>query len=127
MSGVQLDNFANEISCNFGFAVKLEWLGEVLQLLQTAHAGGFLHMPREQQLQLVLEQLLNADLRVAGAGGHLPAAVKVRKTGRRGGGPAYDLVYVCTSLCQYRVRAHCLLLTLTDILLLPLLAEIITL
>jgi hypothetical protein len=66
-----------DILDSFGFAVKQQWLEHLLQQLQAAHDGAFGQLPRDQQRQKVLEQLMMADFRSAGAGGHLPAAVQV--------------------------------------------------
>lgn len=73
-----------QILASLGFAVKLEWLDDMLPQLEAAHAGAFQQMSRDQQIQLILEQLLMADLRMAGAGGHLPAGVKVGVLCNRG-------------------------------------------
>jgi hypothetical protein len=66
-----------DILDSFGFAVKQQWLEQLLQQLQTAHDGAFSQLPRDQQRQKVLEQLMMADFRSAGSGGHLPAAIQV--------------------------------------------------
>jgi hypothetical protein len=63
-----------------GFAVQPTWLAALLPQLCAAHAG-FSGLPRSQQLQLLLAQLLLADLRQAGAGGLLPADLKVWDSG----------------------------------------------
>jgi hypothetical protein len=68
-----------DILDSFGFAIKQQWLEQLLQQLQAAHDGSFGQLPRGQQRQELLEQLLMADFRAAGAGGHLPAAVQVRE------------------------------------------------
>jgi hypothetical protein len=65
-----------DILTRFGFAAKAAWLQQVVAQLQQEHAGYF-QQPRNMQLQLLLEQLLMADFRQAGAGGVLPANVKV--------------------------------------------------
>jgi hypothetical protein len=67
-----------DILDSFGFAIKPQWLEQLLQHLQAAHNGAFVQLPRDQQRQQLLEQLMMADFRTAGAGGHLPAAVHVR-------------------------------------------------
>lgn len=72
-----------DILDSFGFAIKQQWLEQLLQQLQTAHDGAFGQLPRDQQRQKLLEQLLMADFRAAGAGGHLPAAIQVRVPSHR--------------------------------------------
>lgn len=65
-----------DIQTRFGFAAKAAWLQQVVAQLQQEHAG-FSQQPRNLQLQLLLEQLLMADFRQAGAGGVVPPNVKV--------------------------------------------------
>lgn len=67
-----------DILARFGFAVKAAWLQQIVTQLQLEHVG-FAQQPRNMQLQLLLEQLLLADFRQAGAGGMLPPNVKVSK------------------------------------------------
>lgn len=55
----------------FGFAADAAWLAACTAHL-VASAQGFAALPAQARLQLVLEQLLDADLRAAGAGGLLP-------------------------------------------------------
>jgi hypothetical protein len=78
------DAVRQDILDSFGFAVKQQWLEQLLQQLQAAHDGAFGQLPRDQQRQKVLEQLIMADFRSAGAGGHLPAAVKVSRNSSSG-------------------------------------------
>lgn len=66
-----------EARTKLGFAVKPEWLHQMMAQLQEATAG-FAQMALPQQLQLLLEQLLIADFRQAGAGGVLPQDLRVR-------------------------------------------------
>lgn len=54
-----------------GFAPAQPWLAACLAHLSGA-VPGFASQPSPARLQLVLEQLLAADLRAAGAGGLLP-------------------------------------------------------
>lgn len=77
MASQTTQDLARDILDSFGFAIKQEWLGQMLEQLQAVHVGGFLQLPRDQQRQHLLEQLLMADFRAAGAGGLLPPAVKV--------------------------------------------------
>jgi hypothetical protein len=65
-----------EVLTRFGFAAQGAWLQRVVTQLQQEHAG-YSQQPRSMQLQLLLEQLLLADFRQAGAGGVLPPDVKV--------------------------------------------------
>ncbi len=66
-----------EMQTQFGFAAATAWLQQIVTLLVQEHAG-FAQLPRSMQLQLLLEQLVMADFRQAGAGGVLPQNVKVR-------------------------------------------------
>lgn len=68
-----------DIQAQFGFAATPAWLQQIVALLVQDHAG-FAQQPRSMQLQLLLEQLLLADFRQAGAGGVLPQNVKVGHT-----------------------------------------------
>lgn len=77
MSGNNALDLQQHILSSLGFAVKVAWLDAMLPQLESAHGVGFQQMPRDQQLQLILEQLLVADFRMAGAGGHLPANINV--------------------------------------------------
>lgn len=65
-----------DIATRLGFAVQPVWLQQIVSQLNQQHAG-YNQQPRSVQLQLLLEQLLMADFRQAGAGGLLPADVKV--------------------------------------------------
>jgi hypothetical protein len=66
-----------DILTRFGFAAKAAWLQQVVAQLQQEHAN-YSQQPRNMQLQLLLEQLLMADFRQAGAGGVVPPNVKVK-------------------------------------------------
>lgn len=63
---------------DFGFAPEQSWLTGCLTHLSSAVAG-FSSMPAAARLQLVLEQLLAADLHTAGAGGVLPDVAQLHK------------------------------------------------
>jgi 3-keto-L-gulonate-6-phosphate decarboxylase len=65
-----------DMQAQFGFAANIAWLQQMVTQLQQEHAG-FTQQSRSMQLQLLLEQLLMADFRVAGAGGVLPQDLKV--------------------------------------------------
>lgn len=65
----------NDIQGRFGFAVQAVWLQQILSQLQQEDAS-YAQQPRTVQLQLILEQLLMADFRQAGAGGLLPPNLK---------------------------------------------------
>jgi hypothetical protein len=65
---------AEALESEFGFAPERAWLGACLAHLGSA-VPGFVSKPHQARLQLVLEQLLAADLRVAGSGGLLPPDV----------------------------------------------------
>lgn len=66
-----------DMHTQFGFAAQPAWLQQMVAALGQEQAG-FAQQPRSMQLQLLLEQLLLADFRQAGAGGVLPPNVKVR-------------------------------------------------
>jgi hypothetical protein len=55
-----------------GFAPAMPWVAACVSHLQQA-VPNFASLPADGRLRLVLEQLLAADLRDAGAGGLLPA------------------------------------------------------
>lgn len=55
-----------------GVAVKLEWLQQCCQHLRDTNHPGLQQLPPSQQLQLVLGQLLFADLHFCGEGGIFP-------------------------------------------------------
>jgi hypothetical protein len=65
-----------DMQAQFGFAANTAWLQQCVTQLLQEHAG-FSQQPRSMQLQLLLEQLLMADFRMAGAGGVLPQNIKV--------------------------------------------------
>lgn len=62
----------------WGFAPDRTWLSACLAHLSAA-APGFGSMGPQAQLQLVLEQLLSADMHSAGAGGVLPDVAQLHK------------------------------------------------
>lgn len=73
---VLVQQLQQEVLTRFGFAAQGAWLQRVVTLLQQEHAG-YSQQARSMQLQLLLEQLLLADFRQAGAGGALPHNIKV--------------------------------------------------
>lgn len=75
-AAVLAQQLQQEVLTRFGFAAHGVWLQRVVTLLQQEHAG-YSQQPRSMQLQLLLEQLLLADFRQAGAGGVLPQNIKV--------------------------------------------------
>jgi hypothetical protein len=62
----------------FNFAPARSWLSACLAHLEGS-ARGFSTMPAQARLPLVLEQLLAADFRSAGAGGLLPDVAALHK------------------------------------------------
>lgn len=66
------------LQADFGFAPAGAWLASCLAHLGSA-VPGFASKPAPARLQLVLEQLLSADLRAAGAGGLLPDVSALHK------------------------------------------------
>lgn len=78
MSSLTIDNLLNYCVTSLGFAAKRAWLDAIVQQLQAVHAGSFVGaMPNMRDQQLLLDQLLVADFRAAGAGGHLPSSMQV--------------------------------------------------
>lgn len=79
-TGQQHEQLAQQLQqdmrTRLGFAAKPSWVQQVVSLLQEEQPA-FVQQPRAAQLQLLLEQLLMADLRKASAGGTLPPLAKV--------------------------------------------------
>lgn len=75
---------AGMLRSELGFSAADPWLAACLQHLQ-AGVPSFSSKPPGERLRLVLEQLLHADLRAAGAGGVLPGGVaSMHKRGLEG-------------------------------------------